>query len=779
MYPHLAMFNDENECGTGAVVPWAGRLWVVTYAPHKPGGSTDKLYEITPNLEQIVRPESVGGTPANRFVHRESNQLLIGPYLIDAQRRVRVLSPQRMPGRLTGVARHLTDPTNRVYYATMEEGFYDVDVQTLEIQVLEADANGQADHAGTLLPGYHGKGFYSGQGRVVYANNGELSPEAQRRPDIASGCLAEWDGAAWRVVRRNQFTEVTGPGGLRGNANPEHDPLWSIGWDHRSLILMVLEAGRWQAYRLPKASHAYDGAHGWNTEWPRIREIGDGDFLMTMHGTFWRFPRGFTAGESRGLEPRSTYLKVIGDFCRWDDRLVFGCDDTARSEFLNRRKAKGAIAGPGRSQSNLWFVAPETLDHLGPTLGRGAVWLQEDVEAGTPSDPYLFAGYRHRGMYLVHGESSPVRFAIEVDRRGDGRWRVLRTLEVLPGEARFVEFTARDTGAWVRLRVDRRCRQASAVFHYRGEDRRGTRAEACFDGLARWGEPGLGEGLLHAAGGATGSMRLVMRDRDSAGRLRGYELGGDLGLSRVEDQAALARTATEVAWPRDVLRVDGASVLYVDDRGRWRLPLRDDEAVGAAWEPEGRVCREVCTERDLFHAAGTFYELPAENAGGFAKIRPIATHDRRIQDFASYRGLLVLSGVSAGARSTDPRVVRSADGGAGLWVGVVDDLWKLGKARGVGGPWRFTAVQPGERSDPYLMAGYDRKSVALSHDASETVRITVELDLTGDGFWVPYRTFDVGAGRGLTHRFPAACGAYWVRTVADRACRATATFTYD
>src|SRR5690349_13462331 len=51
IYPHLAFFNNENECGTGAVVPWAGRLWAITYAPHKPEGSTDKLYEITPDLQ--------------------------------------------------------------------------------------------------------------------------------------------------------------------------------------------------------------------------------------------------------------------------------------------------------------------------------------------------------------------------------------------------------------------------------------------------------------------------------------------------------------------------------------------------------------------------------------------------------------------------------------------------------------------------------------------------------------------------------------------------------
>lgn len=133
IYPHLAMFNAENECGTGAVVPWADRLWVITYGPHLPFGSSDKLYEITPDLQQIVRSESVGGTPANRMIHRESAQLLIGPYLIDADRRVRVIPPERMPGRLTGTARHLEQPADKVYYATMEEGLYEVDVRTLEV----------------------------------------------------------------------------------------------------------------------------------------------------------------------------------------------------------------------------------------------------------------------------------------------------------------------------------------------------------------------------------------------------------------------------------------------------------------------------------------------------------------------------------------------------------------------------------------------------------------------------------------------------------------------
>ena len=80
--------------------------------------------------------------------------------------------------------------------------------------------------------------------------------------------------------------------------------------------------------------------------------------------------------------PRSGYLKVIGDFTRWQDRLVFGCDDTAKSEFLNKRPAKGGIGAPGQSQSNLWFTPLDGPDRQGTALGRGSVWVDEPVKAG-------------------------------------------------------------------------------------------------------------------------------------------------------------------------------------------------------------------------------------------------------------------------------------------------------------------------------------------------------------------------------------------------------------
>jgi hypothetical protein len=92
VYPHLTLTNNErSEVGIGAIVPWADRLWAITYTGHQPKGSTDKLYEITPSLDLITRKESIGGTPANRFIHKASQQLNIGHYFIDAKRNVRVL----------------------------------------------------------------------------------------------------------------------------------------------------------------------------------------------------------------------------------------------------------------------------------------------------------------------------------------------------------------------------------------------------------------------------------------------------------------------------------------------------------------------------------------------------------------------------------------------------------------------------------------------------------------------------------------------------------------
>jgi len=53
IYPHLAFYNNEGECGTGAVVPWAGRLWVITYGPHFPLGKLPR------NWNKLFAPKAL------------------------------------------------------------------------------------------------------------------------------------------------------------------------------------------------------------------------------------------------------------------------------------------------------------------------------------------------------------------------------------------------------------------------------------------------------------------------------------------------------------------------------------------------------------------------------------------------------------------------------------------------------------------------------------------------------------------------------------------------
>ncbi|MCF0074367.1 hypothetical protein LZD49_28040 [Dyadobacter sp. CY261] len=791
IYPHLAMYNNEGECGTGAVVPWAGKLWAVTYGPHLPFGSSDKLYEISPDLKQTVRPESIGGTPANRMIHRESNQLFIGPYAVDSKGNVGTIPYKAMPGRHTGNARHLTDPKGKILYGTMEEGFYEVDVKTLAPTMLYEDGNiekGSEASKATyqtkgLLPGTHGKGFYSGQGVAVYSNNGEPGAKAEKQFDIESGSLSEWDGKNWKVIRRNQFVEVSGPGGIYGNANPETDPIWATGWDHKSVLVGTRDHGQWSFYRLPKASHAYDGAHGWNTEWPRIRDVGtpqQPDYLMTMHGMFWQFPGQFNSKNSAGIRPRSAYLKVIGDFARWNEQLVFGCDDSAQREFLNKRKAKGGIEGPGQSNSNLWFTPLNLPDRLGPNSAEGSVWLDEAIKAEEISEPFLFTGWAHRSVWIRNDGDQETAFVLEVDKKGNGAWSALKTVKVAGKTSSSIVFAATDAGEWIRVRPDKATR-ATVHFTYTSDDKRANTANAIFKGLTSSNSKISHGGLLYGLGENRRVLGVAAMDFNANGSSDAgyYELDANMKLVRQQDTKTHAFIKARFAVPKQVVTVDASSVLVIDDKGRrWRLPLGNEAFTELTNQAALRICREVATERDLFNCHGTFYELPAENADGYAKIRPVSSHNLRIHDYASYRGLLVMTGIDAAAMRNSEHIIVSNDKKAAIWAGAIDDLWKLGKPLGHGGPWKDTKVNAGESSDPYLIGFYDKKSLKLSHDAKEAVTFTLEADPVGNGPWMTYKTFTVKPGMELAFDFPAGFDARWIRFRADRACAASAELTY-
>ena len=790
VYPHLAYYNDEGECGTGAVVPWAGKLWVVTYGPHLPFGSSDKLYEIDTDLNQIVREESIGGTPANRMIHKESDQLFIGPYAISKEGVVRTIPYEVMPGRHTGNARHLTNPGGKIYFATMEEGFYEVDVNTLEPTLLYEDANvgrqkgndTDSNPPGSLLLGAHGKGAYSGQGVLVYSNNGESGQQALEQFDIESGVLAEWDGKEWKTVRRAQFVEVTGPGGIYGNPNPETDPIWATGWDHKSILVGVRDSGEWSFYRLPKASHSYDGAHGWNTEWPRIRDIGTSenpDYLMTMHGMFWKFPQGFSSKNSVGIRPRSSYLKVIGDFTRWNDQLVFGCDDSAQKEFLNVRKAKGGIEGPGQSNSNLWFTSTSLPDELGSSDANGAVWLSENISVGAPSEAFLFAGWANRSVWILNEGSFETEFLFEVDTNGDKTWKTLLSQKVSAGQTQLIEFPKNDKGEWIRVKVDKNTK-ATVHFSYNNGHSKSTFGDnGAFDGISTIDEKTSLGGLLYGLGDNRRALGVVAGEIGENGFQENgyYELNEKMELVLKSDPETSDFIKTKFAIPGNVIEIDESSVLVIDDKNRrWRLPLGPVDFTQKTNDGFLRICREVATERDLFNAHGTFYELPAENADGYAKIRPVSSHNLQVHDYASYRGMLIMTGIDPNQNSKN--IFKSKDGKAAVWAGVIDDLWKLGKPTGKGGPWKNSKVSRGQASDPYLIGFYDKKSLEISHDLNNDVEFTIEVEPIGHGPWMTYKKVKVGKGEIFKYDFPEGFQARWIRFKSNENCNATAWLEY-
>lgn len=803
VYPHLAMSNSSGgEVGVGAVCPWAGKLWTMTYSAHAPTGSSDKLYEIAPDLSRVVRDESIGGTPACRFVHRPSQQLVIGPYFIDTNRNVRVLSYATAPGRHTGIAAHLSDPANRLYFFTMEDGVYDVNVHDLSVITRYPDVQSRGDR---FLFGYHGKGAYSGQGVLVVANNGR--PNLHADPGGASGVLASWNGttvadnggvyfadndpnntaeevttqpvapqpqfiAGWNQHYKVQHCEVTGPGGIYGNSDPANDPLWATGFDEKSVVLRVMESpGIWHTWRLPKGSYSHDGSHGWYTEWPRIRQLDPDDpqspYLMHMHGLFYNFPGTFSTADFSALTPLCSYYKMPTDYCLWEGMLVIGKDDA--SLFNNPLLL--------RAQSSLWFGELDDLAAWGAPHGHGSLWRSESVAAAQHSDPFLIGGFSEAILHLRHTTAQAVSLELQ-ECSGDGVWRAVDWISVPPAGYVFRILDA-SRQPWVRLKTlsEASGLTASLLVHTRravaGDDPK-------FAALAEIGDAtGYSDGVIRAMAGADLELELAAMHCDGSGQsvTGGYfRAGGALRLRSTADAAAEAGLRADAATSLD-FGFDEASAWVMAGTQKLRLPKLDsayEQPFPSGW-PRG--FREVVTERSLLNCHGTFYEIPRASAGGLRKLRPLATHGRRITDFMAWRGLLVLSGVRDDAPASE-HLLRGTSGGGALWLGEVDDIWRLGLPRGWGGPWRDAPVAAGAPSDAYLMYGYLDKKLTLSHHHNASVTFTVEVDFLADAVWSEYERITVAPGCTAVHHFPDGFHAYWVRLVSDTDTVATAEFVY-
>ncbi|MCK4999617.1 MAG: hypothetical protein KAS23_08780, partial [Anaerohalosphaera sp.] len=679
---------------------------------------------------------------------------------------VRVIGPDVMPGRLTAIARHLTDPANMVYYYDMEGMVYEANVRTLAVKKLFHKP----------VPGWHGKGAYTSQGRLVVANNGGLKVGSEKAdykvqdvpesPENA-GVLAQWDGTNWSIVERRQFTDVTGPGGIYGN-DEANDRLWAIGWDKRSLRLKLLEGGDWYTYLLPKATFNNDAVHGWFTEWPRIREITGGRWMMDMHGMFFDFSPGFSKADTSGISPVASHLRYIPDFCDWNEKLVIATDETS-------------IQGnpmAGQPQSNLWFGSYDNLKEWGPASGFGGPWVNDSIKANVPSDPFLVKGFKRRVVHLKASGAGQVAFTFEVDRYGSGDWKTYKTLKVGDGQYAYYIFDEDFDPCWIRVKVDKDC--TATVYFHLTDDRyhNPKKGRKLFAGLADIDRKANVSASLIYPAKRNRNLRVIRGERFYEFTREGFAFEKDAADAKLKelvkidhkfsvDQASVILTLGNKDIPEQYLLSE-----------RLRLPkgsaLYDKPVCGAM-----RMEREVESERILANVHGTFYEVPLYHVGKpslWSQVRPVSSHNKQIYDFTTWNGLLVLSGVDLTAKE-DGHVFKSEDGSAGLWFGGIDDLWKLGKPVGVGGPWKDSSVTAGDASDPYLMTGYDKKTLELTAD--KDTMVTVEVDIDHQTGWHVYKSFKLKAGRTKTHVFPEGFSAHWIRVRADRDCRATAWFRYE
>ena len=436
----IAEFNTPSEAGIGALLPWAGRLWFVSYVSHIRGEGTG-LYWIDERMQLHKHPASVVGTFTNRYIHMPSGQAFLGPHVIDMKGNVRTI--EAIKGhRLTSTMDHLTDPDNKVYMLAMEGEFFEVDVRTLEAKQLfnlvkELDI--------TFKQGKeHFKCGYTAHGRVVVANNSYY--EADYLGEQEAGRLAEWDGKTWTVLEKKPFVEVAGKslsGGGIGN------PIFATGWDKASAILKVFAAGKWSTWRLPKGAQTFD--HAYNTEWMRIRDAQTERFLMDLHGIFYELPAQIYGGRILPIRPISNHLRIVPDFCYWRGLFVLGGDQTDRSL--------------GQPQTGLWFGQIDDLWKMGKPAGWGGVWYKQQIKSGENSDPFLMNGFDRKVLHLKHTANGPVTFTIEVDFLGDGSWETYNTITVPANGYQHHQFPTGYSAHWVRVRANRDC-TATAYFIY-------------------------------------------------------------------------------------------------------------------------------------------------------------------------------------------------------------------------------------------------------------------------------------------------------------------------
>jgi hypothetical protein len=122
-------------------------------------------------------------------------------------------------------------------------------------------------------------------------------------------------------------------------------------------------------------------------------------------------------------------------------------------------------------------VLPQNLEPTDKRIGDKVLPIvrlkvRQSAVVNEPSDPFLFAGFKHKGVHLTHDNSEPVRFTLETDFQGNGNWSRLKQVTVSANGYLWCELGGQNLGPWIRIRTDRNYDHATVYFQGSNPDPR-------------------------------------------------------------------------------------------------------------------------------------------------------------------------------------------------------------------------------------------------------------------------------------------------------------------
>jgi hypothetical protein len=451
----VATATSRSEMGIGAMMPWADRLYFTTYLADYNVGSGGVLAYLDKNGGETV-VDTHNSCHVGRLVHKETNQLCIGEYVIGMDgtvNKVALLAGKRV----SAWARHMTSPATKAYACSM--GASGVSALLWEVDLTTYIATQLADmSSGLSLTTAHFKAMWTTYSSVdltgsPYANTRLLvASNVQAKPgdNANSGVLATWDGTTFTARDRSSFIEVA------GNYDPGSGAMtFAFGMDHKSPFMMLPSTslgGTYRKFRFPAGTNTQD--YYITQEWMRLRPVQTERFMLNAYGTWFQVSPWLRSSSAAGvqvygspdlqyplMEAVGRYIDTITDYCVFNGKLAIGTN--------NQSEQRGYWPTAGQAQSCIKFVDMDDIPKRKP-VGKGYIWYKESVTSGTASDPMLMRGYDKKALHVFNGSASSITITVNLIDYSDVM-PYNTTLTVAAGALGVLQFPDGMQGEWITL----------------------------------------------------------------------------------------------------------------------------------------------------------------------------------------------------------------------------------------------------------------------------------------------------------------------------------------